>query len=297
MRLQTVASAALFGLMAAATACAQQPAQLMGTVSTHDAQVAGGLEVQGENARLLNNASVTATGHAAAVHLARGGDVLVCSTSEFHLLHAGTGQALLFGLDRGALELHTRTDAHDVILTPDIRFTVEAASTRGVPDVFDLRLRVARNGDTCVDNAGSNSPVLLLNGAFGGSSYRLMPGQHVLFEHGNLREVVDHERSGCGCPQATPLTAAAGQHPFPEDVSAGLAAEAPMQNSTQPGEDGTQVSQTFIYGAGQPGAGPPPTGLPPAAASSDAAHPHGFFHAIGHFFHRLFHPGNEAPTP
>jgi hypothetical protein len=294
MRLQTFVRAVLLGLMGSAAEYAQQPTQLMGTVSTHDAQVTGGLEVQGENARLLTNASVTAANHTAAVHLARGGDVLVCSTSQFHLLHAGMGQALLFGLDRGALELHTRVDAHDVVLTPDIRFTVEAAGSRGTPDLFDLRLRVARNGDTCVENAGANSPVLLLNGAFGGSSYRLMPGQHVLFEHGNLREVVDHERSSCGCPQSAPLTAAAGQHPFPEDVSAGLAAEAPVQNSAAPGEKSTQVSQTFVYGAGQPGAGPPPTGLPAAGASADAAQPHGFFHAIGHFFHRLFHPGDKA---
>jgi hypothetical protein len=267
--------------------------QLMGTVSTHDAQVAGGLEVRGENARLLSNASVTATGRTAAVHLARGGDVLVCSTSEFHLLHAGTGQALLFGLDRGALELHTPTDARDVILTPDIRFTVESASTRGTPDVFDLRLRVTRNGDTCVDNAGTNSPVLQLNGTFGGASYRLMPGQHVLFEHGNLHEVVDHERSSCGCP-ASPaqLSAAAGAHPFPEAQSEGLAPEQPGQNSAQ---SGTQVSQTFVYGEGVAGAGTPPDGATAAAdsavATDKSAEPHGFFHSVGRFFHRLFHPG------
>jgi hypothetical protein len=218
----------------------------------------------------------------------------VCSTSEFHLLHAGAGQALLFGLDRGALELHTMAEAHDVILTPDIRFTIEAAGARGAQESFDLRLRVTRNGDTCVDNAGANAPVLQLNGAFGGSSYRLMPGQHVLFEHGSLREVVDHERSSCGCPQAAgPLSAVAAAHPFPEAQSEGLTAEAPVQNSAQ-GEKGTQISQTFVYGEGVPGAGPPPTGLPPASGSGKAEQPHGFFHAIGGFFHRLFHPASAG---
>jgi hypothetical protein len=270
----------------------------MGTVATQDATVTGGLEVQAGQARLLTNASITAGPHAAPITLARGGEVLVCSTSEFHLLHAGVGQALLFGLDRGALELRSRADARDVILTPDIRFTIEAAGSRGTPDVFDLRLRVTRNGDTCVDNAGANAPVLQLNGAFGGSSYRLMPGQHVLFERGSLREVVDHERSSCGCPQASgslSAAAAAGQHPFPEAASEGLTAQEPVANSPA-GEKGTQISQTFVYGEGQPGAGPPPTGLPPTADTGDGKQPHGFFHAIGQFFHKLFHPGSSEAS-
>jgi hypothetical protein len=286
---RTILSLALLAVNAAAQ---QQPAQLMGTVSTHDAQVNGGLDVQGEQARLLANASVTAYNHTAAVNLARGGEVLVCSTSEFHLLHAGVGSALLFGLDRGALELHTQADSHDVILTPDIRFAIETPLDHRAEN-YDLRLRVTRNGDTCVENFGSAAPVLLLNGTFGSSSYRLTPGQHVLFEHGNLHEVVDHERSSCGCPQPPPPGSAAAAHPFPEAASEGLAPEQTAQNSTQPGEKGTQVSTTFIYGEGQ---GPPPSTIGPSAASAAApgqpAQPHGFFHAIGHFFHKLFHPAS-----
>jgi hypothetical protein len=275
----------LLVLLATAPALAQQQGpQLMGTVPTQDAVVTGGLEVQGGTARLLNNASVTAGPQTAAVTLARGGQVLVCSTTEFHLLHAGAGAALLFGLDRGALELRSRAEAHDVILTPDIRFTIEAPGSRGVQDVFDLRLRVTRNGDTCVDNAGPNAPVLQLNGAFGGSSYRLLPGQHVLFEHGSLREVVDHERTSCGCPQvAGNLSAAAAQHPFPEAASEGLAGEQPVANSP-PGEKGTQIAGTLVYGEG---GGPPPTVLPVAGGDER----HGFFHSMGQFFHKLFHPG------
>ena len=58
---------------------AQQP---MGSVSTRDAQVNGGLRVQGDRASLVSNASVTAFDHTASIDLARGGQVLVCSTSE-----------------------------------------------------------------------------------------------------------------------------------------------------------------------------------------------------------------------
>jgi hypothetical protein len=285
----------------------QQPApQLMGTVATSDALVTGGLEVQGERAKLMTNASITAYGHTAAIALARGGDVLVCATSQFHLLHSGAGQSLFFGLDRGALELHTPTEPGDSILTPDIRFTIEAAGT------YDLRLRVTSNGDTCVENAGKASPVLMLNDSFSSSSYRIMPGQHVLFEHGSLKEVVDNERSPCGCPAETPAvqTASNGkpQHPFPAAESEGLAPITPAANAAPVGEVHTQISTTLAYNAGQP---PPANVVPtspatPASLSSSSsggsgsvqsAEPpptppgaHDIAHKIGHFFHKLFHP-------
>lgn len=286
---------------------AQQSApQLMGTVATGDALVTGGLEVQGERAKLMTNASITAYGHTAAISLSRGGDVLVCATSQFHLLHSGSGNSLFFGLDRGALELHTPTEAGDSILTPDIRFTIEA------PGTYDLRLRVTSNGDTCVENAGKAAPVLMLNDSFTSSSYRILPGQHVLFEHGSLKEVVDNERSPCGCPAEIPAvrTASNGklQYPFPAAESEGLAPITPAANAAPVGEVHTQISTTLAYNAGQP---PPANVLPPAAStaaplssgptssggSNDSAEPpptppgaHDIAHRISHFFHKLFHP-------
>src|SRR6185437_3266405 len=191
--------AAILALISSTALYAQQPAPTsMGTVPTRDALVTGGLEVRGDSARLLTNTSVTAYDHSAAISLARGGEVLVCATSQFHLLHSGTENSLLFGLDRGALEIHSLTQPQDVILTPDIRFTLEH------PGHFDFRLRVTPNGDTCVENSGTTAPVLTLADPFSGATYRLIPGQHVLFEHGNLHEVVDNERSPCGCPSAPP---------------------------------------------------------------------------------------------
>lgn len=290
----------------------------MGTVPTHDALVTGGLEVHGDSARLLTNASVTAYDHSAAISLARGGEVLVCATSQFHLLHSGTGNSLLFGLDRGAIELHTDSAPQDVILTPDIRFTLEH------PGHYDLRLRVTPNGDTCVENSGTTAPVLSLADPFSGASYRLIPGQHVLFEHGSLREVVDNERSPCGCPSApapvqhiastpgqpTTPAAAAAEHPFPAAASQGLAPTTPPANSEPVGEKHTQVATTLSYDAAHPNAVPPSTVEPPAqpTAGSTAGSPtgtgdstssappptppgaHDLAHAIGHFFHKLFHP-------
>jgi hypothetical protein len=291
----------------------------MGTVPTRDALVTGGLEVRGDSARLVSNASITAYDHSASISLARGGDVLVCATSQFHLLHSGTENSLLFGLDRGAIEIHSLTQSQDVILTPDIRFTVEHSGR------YDLRLRVTPNGDTCVENIGATAPVLSLADPFSGATYRLIPGQHVLFEHGDLHQVVDNERSPCGCPAplpaqqiaATPAanpaqpitpTTAAAEHPFPAAASVGLAPTPSPAHIPEPaGQEHTQVSTTLTYDAAHPNAVPPSTLPPPNAppkpapttgtADSASATPpqtppgaHDLVHTIGHFFHKLFHP-------
>ena len=283
---------------------AQQPAaQVMGTVATKDALVTGGLEVKGDRARLMSNTSVTAYDHTAQVKLERGGELLVCATSQLHLLHAGVGNALLFGLDRGAIELHTPTEGQDVILTPDIRFSVESKGN------YDLRVRVTRDGDTCVENAGKKAPVLMLNDAFSRASYRLMAGQHVLFERGNLHEVVDNERSPCGCPgsekpdhvaeNASPATKAAAEHPFPTAESEGLAPTQPVANSPA-GETQTQVSTTLAYTPG--GATPPSAVETPEQIEADSLTPpvappvvkHSFGYKFKHFWYKLFHPGSSS---
>ena len=275
----------------------------MGTVPTHDALVTGGLEVRGESARLISNTAITAYDHTAAIALERGGTVLVCSTSQFHLLHSGMGNSLLFGLDRGAFEIHSASQAQDVILTPDIRFTLEN------PGEFDLRMRVTPSGDTCVDNAGAKAPVLVLTDPFSSSTYRLIPGQHVLFEHGSLHEVVDHERSACGCPapaapvvlsaNATAAERAAAEHPFPVAASEGLA-PTPLVTGAPAGEKQTQVAATLTNLAPPPIA---PAAVPVASAASAqtaSAEPppsppgaHDLAHAVGHFFHKLFHPHSQ----
>ena len=300
--LTIVVGCLVVGVGGARVTAQEQGVRVMGTVATKDALVTGGLEVKGDRARLMSNTSVTAYGKTAPIVLDRGGQVLVCATSQFHLLHSGVGNSLLFGLDRGALELHTATFPQDVILTPDIRFTIEQAGS------YDLRLRVTRNGDTCVENAGKKAPVLVLNDAFSRASYRLMPGQHVLFERGSLREVVDHERSACGCPgaetavqlaaNASAAEKASAANPFPAAASEGLAATQPADNDAPVGEKQTQISTTFAYGAGQ--GAPPSTVEAPAAGAADAvtapvpARKRGFGYKFKHFFYKLFHPGKSS---
>jgi hypothetical protein len=209
----------------------------------------------------------------------------------------------MLALDRGAMELRTTSVPSDVLMTPDLRFTFSE------PGPLDLRIRVTRNGDTCVENrvAGlTNHPILHVNSLFGDEGYEVLPGQHVLFERANLHEVVDNESSPCGCPEesAKPAPAevgaislkpvprvssaqAAAQHPFPAAVSQGLA----PPPEVPPTVVHTQIATTLVY----PAVPPDSSGKSASAPAKPATTPKpatpakpGFFRGIGRFFKRIF---------
>jgi hypothetical protein len=199
------------------------------------------------------------------------------------------------------------------VTTPDLRFTMRGDGP------LDLQIRVTRNGDTCVENRGARAPVLNIADQFGEGTYELQAGQHVLFEHGSLKEVVDHESSSCGCPPeptmnvadalmgpaapgAAPEKTAAESHPFPAAVSAGLAPAAAVPQAPA-GAVHTQVSAALSSGGGADSLAEPTTGkdtdgkstaaggaqaatAPPPAKTSK-----GPFHAVGRFFRRIFGGG------
>jgi hypothetical protein len=296
----------------------------IGTVGVQDAKIAGALEVSNGRAVLVGNTTVTAMDKTAEVELARGGSVKVCATSGLHVTSgqsaAGVTPApLMLALDRGAIEVKMAATTRDVVMTPDLRFSLKGDGP------LDLQLRVTRNGDTCVENRGAQAPVLNVADPFGDGTYELRAGQHVLFEHGSLKEVVDHERSSCGCPpEQTTMTvadalvnggmgapgdasktAAADAHPFPAAVSAGLAPEA-MPPQAPSGTLHEQVSATLSSSGGADSLAEPAGGAaakPDAtttantaqgtAAAAPAATPQkrGFGHAIGRFFKRIFGGG------
>jgi hypothetical protein len=272
LRVALCAGAALYLLSLGVVRCeAQQP---IGSVGISDATVSGALEVTNGRAMLRGASTVTAREKTAEIALDRGGNVKVCETSGLHVT-AGKGVAetpLMLALDRGAIEIATRANTNDVVMTPDLRFTLKS------PGVLDLRMRVARNGDTCVENRGASAPVLSIADQFGETSYELHAGQHVLFEHGSLKEVVDNESEPCGCPPEpvvsvadagvsggapapgailTSGATAAEQHPFPAAVSAGLSPASTMPPQAPTGQVHAQVSTTMSYGEGSraPGVG------------------------------------------
>lgn len=326
------AAGAIALLAVALEGAAQMP---IGSVATADAVVAGNTATDNNRSMLIGNVTITAKDHPAYVELLRGGSVKVCSTSGVHLTagnpivaspakqetesavsadsqpKAGNAEIappfpLMVSLDRGAAELHTSVLATDVLMTPDLKVSFSEAGP------LDLRLRVASNGDTCVENrvAGlGRHPALEIGSLFGNDNYQVLPGQHVMFEHGNLREVVDNESSPCGCPDQAvktvdatqgasqlrgmklPTLPVATQYPFPAAVSQGLAPPPPVPQAEQ-GAVHTQVATTLTYKADQ--AAPLPAAAPSsqtkAEAGPQAVQPQktGFFHGIGRFFKKVF---------
>jgi hypothetical protein len=296
----------------------------IGTVGVQDAKIAGALEVSNGRAVLEGNTTVTAMDKTAEVELTRGGSVKVCATSGLHVTSgqsaAGVTPApLMLALDRGAIEVKMAATTRDVVMTPDLRFSLKGDGP------LDLQLRVTRNGDTCVENRGAQAPVLNVADPFGDGTYELRAGQHVLFEHGSLKEVVDHESSSCGCPPEQPTMTvadallsggaagsgdaaktAAEAHPFPAAVSAGLAPVAAPPQAPE-GALHEQVSATLSSSGGadslaEPAPAPKADATAAAAtanaaqgtaAAAPAAAPQkrGFGHAIGRFFKRIFGGG------
>ena len=219
----------------------------------------------------------------------------------------------MLALDRGAIEVQMTAMTHDVVTTPDLRFTMQGEGP------LDLQLRVTRNGDTCVENRGAKAPALNVADQFGEATYELKAGQHVLFEHGSLKEVVDHESSACGCPPEPAMTVAdaligpvapgdnaaektaAEQHPFPAAVSAGLAPATVPQASA--GAVHTQVAAALSSSGGtdslaQPAAKDATAGEAKNAAGAQvsltpapAKPSKNPFRAVGRFFRHIFGGG------
>jgi hypothetical protein len=298
-----------------------QTQQPIGTVGVQNATVAGALEVSNGRAILIGNTTVTARDRVAEVVLNRGGTVRVCATSGLHVTAGksadGAAQVpLMLALDRGAIEVQTTVTTRDVVMTPDLRFTMRGDGP------LDLQLRVTRNGDTCVENRGAQAPVLNVADQFGEATYELRPGQHVLFEHGSLKEVVDHESSSCGCPPEPTMSIAdalvnsaapggsatekttAEQHPFPAAVSAGLAPAAVPQAPA--GAVHTQVAAALSSNGAadslaEPAAVKDASGDAKKAAGGAAAQTtpapapkrssKNPFRAVGRFFKRVFGGG------
>jgi hypothetical protein len=297
LRLPIRCTAAL--LMAMCAAASLQAQQLIGYVNTHDAEVSGASDVLNGRAVLTGSAAVTARDRTAPITLGRGGTVLVCQTSALHVTEnksASAAAPLLFSLDRGAIEIQTAGTVNDSIMTPDLRFSVANAGP------LDLRLRVARNGDTCVENRGAAAPTLNISDPFGETMYQVSAGQHVLFEHGDLHQVVDHEREPCGCPDpqgmalADALLAAGGAPEKVEPPAAPIAAPATQQATLQTAEQiaAAKAAQAHPFPAAVSEGLAPPAEIP--QSTPGVTHMQ-ITDTLSYSAADAFTPANAAPAP
>jgi hypothetical protein len=303
---------------------AQQP---IGRTSATEVQVSGAVDISHGETLLGNGSEITAGNQAVTITLQRGGSLRLCSTSSVHLskdrsVDDPASSALMMALDRGAIEASYDVGKYsDVLLTPDLRILISG------PGQANLSIRVNTKGDTCVDNHGADAPYITVSSQLEGGAYRVVPDQRVTFEHGSLREVVDHEPEPCGCPTtpsvsvastgATSANPAAPGRPvggpsstpadtaFPIAESEGLAAPPTPRTVPEvpPGQTHAQVTVPLTYNGENPTPAPatatPPAPATPApqpapapevasAPAAPAANQGGVFHRIGHFFARIF---------
>jgi hypothetical protein len=257
------------------------------------AKVTGALEVSQGKAIIAASGSVSSGSQTTEVVLPRRGVLRVCASTTVKLaadssVPAGEVPGLMMAMDHGAVEASFATGRNaDVLLTPDFRILI------GGPGAAEVRIRLGQHGDTCVENAGTNAPYVLVTSVFDGGNYRVQSGQRVMFQHGSLHEVVDQEKEPCGCPPAPK-----GGNEFPLAQSEGLA-PTPTPAPAAPGVRGTSPESvgTLAYNAAehapQPAAGTEPAASANQPATSPAKPPapkkkSGFFGSIGHFFRRVF---------
>ncbi len=257
-------------------------------------QIAGDVRVANGEMQLGNGSTITAGTETVPITLTRGGELRLCATTSVHLsrdrsIEAADASGLMLGLDRGAIEARYPTSKYsDVLLTPDLRILISG------PGEADVSIRVSQQGDTCIDNRGANAPYITVTSPLEGGLYRVQPGQHVSFQHGSLKEVVDTEKEPCGCPPAAPPisvatagtggapTPAAAGHPvggpsstpadttFPLAVSEGLTKPPlpPTEPVAAPGEVHAQVVVPLHYDGSLPAVGD--GSLPAVGASAPA---------------------------
>jgi hypothetical protein len=261
--------------LAAPFLAAQQP---IGRTSATEVQVSGAVDISHGETTLGNGSEITAGNQPVKITLERGGELRLCSTSSVHLskdrsIDDPANSALMMALNRGAMEANYSVGKYsDVLLTPDLRILVSG------PGQADLSIRVNAQGDTCVDNHGAGAPYVTVSSELEGGAYRVLPDQRVNFQHGSLREVVDHEPEPCGCPKTPAVNVAAApggpsstpaDTAFPVAQSEGLAAPpAPHPLPVvPPGEPHVQVTVPLTYEGDKPAApAAAPVAAPPAAA-------------------------------
>jgi hypothetical protein len=244
--------------------------------------VTGALEVTAGRTMIAASGSVTAGSRTARVVLPRRGELHICAHTTVKLAADGTAQGdaaqgLLLALDHGALELSLAgsgaTRAADVLMTPDFKILVSG------PGAAEVKVRLGVQGDTCIENSGSNAPYVLVSSIFEGGAYRVQAGQRVSFQHGSLHEVVDAEKEPCGCPPE-----ARGPNDFPLAQSEGLE---PLPPAAPSGHGTILVEPLEREGSDKAAKPTPPTPAEQSKPAQPARKP-GFFARMGAFFRKVF---------
>ena len=188
---------------------AAQQAQSIGQLYAADASVKGSVMLAGSGTSVLSGSSIEAGTQAATLKLDRGGNLLVCEGTKLTIASSQNGRQMLFSLNSGNLELNypLGTEA-DNLLTPDLRLLLPG------PGTVHVAVRVAPNGDTCVQSLPWNAAAIVISETMGDATYQVKQDEAVLFKGGHLGQA-SKSKSNCGCPKETPPTQVARATPPP----------------------------------------------------------------------------------
>ena len=194
--------------------------------------------------RVASGSSITAGEEVAVLRLRRGGEVRVCPGTTISVATSPTGEELMLGMSRGAMETHYGVaESVDSVLTPDFRIVMPG------PGEFNLAINADAKGNTCVASlAGSTSSAVVAE-LLGSGTYEIKPEQQVMFRQGRL-DSAEAPLVGCGCPAAsTPIMRAAADNNkvVPED-EAGQRLQ--LQNSETPSDGPTAADSSSRSASG-----------------------------------------------
>jgi hypothetical protein len=254
-------------------------------------EVTGAMQVSNGRAFLTGNGTVTSGAQTSQVTLPYRGTLRVCTSTTVKLstdasVPVGEVPGLLMAMDHGAIEASFATGRNsDLLMTPDFRILI------GGPGTADVKVRLGQGGDTCVDNGNASAAYVLVSSVFDAGAYRVQAGQRVMFQHGNLHEVVDQEKEPCGCPPPPkpdsndfPLAQSEGLAPLhaPEPAPIGVVGH---ETQTTPPlvHNATDVAAPPAAGAPASAAIPPAVTAPPPPTPPKKKHS-----AFVRFFRRLF---------
>jgi hypothetical protein len=182
--------------------------------------------------RVASGASITAADETAVLRLARGGEVRVCPGTTVSVATSASGQDLMLGMSKGAMETHYRLlESSDSVLTPDFRIVLPG------PGEFDLGISADAHGNTCVSAMPGNTSSVVVAELIGSGTYEVKPDQQIVFRQGSL-ETVESPLAPCGCPRAPePVMRAANENAavVPED-KAGTKLQMSNSSGPQPAE-------------------------------------------------------------